>query len=149
MALQKQLFNYFWLIALWMCVVSVCPAPANDIVIIVNKGVAVESMEKEALRDLFLGNISVWPDDKKINFAILGSSETHQSFVQTYTRKTESQFQAWWKRKLFTGTGKFPPKFSTDQEMIDYVAKTEGGLGYVSSGAAIGDGVKILTVTEK
>ena len=149
MALQKQFFRYCGLIAVWMSILSMGYATANDIVVIVNKGVSVESMEKEALRDLFLGNISVWPDDKKINFAILGSSETHQSFVQTYTRKTESQFQAWWKRKLFTGTGKFPPKFSTDQEMIDYVAKTEGGLGYVSSGAAIGDGVKILTVTEK
>ena len=146
---QKRFFRFGWLIALWICVLSVRPSPGNEIVFIVNKGVSADKLEKEALRDIFLGNTSVWPDGKKVVFATSSDPSTHKLFVQPYTRKTESQFQAWWKRKLFTGTGKVPPRVKTDQEMIDFVAATEGGMGYVSSSAALGDSVKILTVTDK
>lgn len=151
MAFHKRRFMGVWI---WVCAVLIGilaagPSLADDVIFIVNKGVAINSLEKEALRDIFLGNTSVWPDDKKINFAVLGQSETHKAFVRSCTRKTESQFQAWWKRKLFTGTGKIPPRFVTDQEMIAYVAKTEGGLGYVSSKAPLGDPVKPLSVIDK
>ncbi|MBU0993765.1 MAG: substrate-binding domain-containing protein [Proteobacteria bacterium] len=148
MKFQKRRLSFFHLTAVMMLILTAFSAYANDIVFVINKDVKTDKVTREELRDMFLGNISVWPDQQKVNFVTLGDPETHKTFVRAYIRKTESQFQAWWKRRLFTGTGKVPLKFKSEQDVIDYVARTEGGLGYVSSKAAIGGTVKILTVTD-
>ena len=44
---------------------------------------------------------------------------------------------------MFTGTAPMPKRFGSDAEVVAYVAKTKGAIGYVGAGA-ITAGVKTI-----
>jgi hypothetical protein len=46
---------------------------------------------------------------------------------------------------VFTGKGSLPKTLSSDAEMVKYVSKTKGAIGYVSAASST-DGVKVLEV---
>jgi hypothetical protein len=46
---------------------------------------------------------------------------------------------------VFTGKGSMPKSFASDAEILKYVAKTPGAIGYVSAGADAA-GVKKIAV---
>jgi ABC-type phosphate transport system substrate-binding protein len=48
---------------------------------------------------------------------------------------------------MFSGKALIPKSFKSDSEVIEYVAKTKGAIGYVASSADVA-AVKTLKVTE-
>lgn len=129
-------------------ILTVFSAYADDIVFVANKNVCVDSLTKDEVRKIFLGKISMWPDNSPIRFVIVQQVDTHKRFVEKYANKTEEQFWAWWKRKLFTGSGTVPIRFVSEADVLIYVANTPGGIGYISSNVKIGDNVKVLHVSD-
>jgi hypothetical protein len=53
----------------------------------------------------------------------------------------------YWLQQVFAGRGTPPPVLQSDAEVIDYVARTRGAIGYVSTGIRL-PGVKILRLRE-
>jgi TonB family protein len=49
---------------------------------------------------------------------------------------------------VLTGKGFVPKQFSSDAEVLAYVTRTQGAIGYVSN-SAITEGVKVLVVVSK
>lgn len=121
----------------------------QDIVLIAHKGVPVDSLSPDEIRNIFLGKAIDWPDHSLIQTVLFSDPEIHQFFVRKYVKKTDRQFDAWWRRKLFEGTGMIPPAYGSAKEILNFVAGTKGCIGYVSSDIPIGDNVKILSVTDK
>ena len=108
----------------------------DDVVIIVNKNVADKSISKKDLKDIFLNKKSKWSNGKKVIPVTLKSGDIHKSFLKNYVSKTASQFSKYWKKLVFTGKAKAPKTFKNEKEMLAYVAKTPGAIGYVSSKTA-------------
>jgi ABC-type phosphate transport system substrate-binding protein len=104
-----------------------------EVVIIANEKVPEKVFSKKDIKDIFLGNKSKFKDDKKIVLATLKDGETHKVFLKDYVSKTTSQYSTYWKKLVFTGKGKQPEKFKTEKELVDFVNKTEGAIGYISS----------------
>lgn len=127
---------------------SVCIASGSGVLIIANKEVKKASLTRAEIKNIFLGHTTFWEDNSKITFVTLEKSDVHKSFVSQYVQKSTDQFRAFWRRQLFIGKGMIPLAFKTEQEMVDFIAKTRGAIGYVSSSAKT-NSVKIITVSDK
>lgn len=120
---------------------------ASDVLIIANQDVTTDSLTRAEIKNIFIGITTLWPDKNKIIFVTLKESNVHKKFVRQYTSKSPDQFRAYWRRQLFTGKGRIPKAYQTDQDIVSFVAKTSGSIGYVSSSASI-DNVKIINVSD-
>ncbi len=116
-----------------------------EVVFISNSSVTIDSLTKLQIKDIFLGSLAAWDDGQEIKFVLLKKSATHKEFTKKYTNKSESQFRRTWKQIVFTGKGSTPKSFKSESDLVAYVGKTEGAIGYVSSGTPV-DGVKTITV---
>ena len=125
---------------------SILPAVcmAEDVVVIANKSVTETTLSKQDLSNIYLGKKSIWNDGGRIRYVVSEGSSL-EAFLKEYVGKTESQFNTFWKKQIFTGKGKPPQRFASDEAMIEYVAKAPGALGYVSAGADVSK-VKIITI---
>jgi ABC-type phosphate transport system substrate-binding protein len=56
----------------------------------------------------------------------------------------------YWQRQLLSPTGgaRLPTVKGSDAEVLVYVAKTKGAVGYVSAGAALSSDVKAVSVVD-
>jgi len=70
---------------------------------------------------------------------------THEAFLKEYLGKNDAALQAFYRSLVFTGKGSMPKALASDADVVAYVAKTKGAVGYVSAGAST-DGVKTLQV---
>jgi ABC-type phosphate transport system substrate-binding protein len=120
-------------------------ASAGDVVVIVNKNVSASSISGSDLENIFLAKKTEWDNGQKIDFVTLQDCPTHDEFLKKYLQKTSSQFQRYFRTLVFTGKGKAPQAFNTEQSLVEYVAGTAGAIGYVSSGTDT-SAVKVLTV---
>ena len=104
-----------------------------DMRIITNKSVGVKSMSPNDIKDIFLGKKKKWPDNTKIYFVISSNENFHNTFLETYIHKSPKQYETYWKTMLFTGKGAPPKQFKTTKALIEYVADTQGAIGYIDS----------------
>jgi hypothetical protein len=59
------------------------------------------------------------------------SGDIHNEFLKKMLDKTPSQYEAFWKKLIFSGQGKAPVSFNTPEEILSYVAATPGAISYV------------------
>ena len=70
---------------------------------------------------------------------------THEAFLKEFVGKSDSALETYYRSLVFTGKASMPKTTASDADMVAYVAKTKGAIGYVS-GAANTAGVKTLEV---
>ncbi len=119
-----------------------------DVVIIGNNAIISDTLTKREVKKIFLGKKKNWADNKEIEFVVLDKSAVHKEFIRKYTQKSTSQFKMYWKQQVFTGKGSTPKSFKNEKNLIDYVADTEGAVGYISSLDGVKN-VKIITISDK
>ncbi len=121
-----------------------------DVLIVANKDVPENTLNQQEIREIFLGKRVQWSDNSRIRFATLAIPEIHSMFLEQYVKMSEADWKIFWKRMVFTGRGLPPEIMAAESEMIDFVKKTKGAVGYVSSeGMAKNpekDAVKIIGV---
>ncbi len=119
---------------------------ANDIVIIGNNDVSVDSLNPNDVKLIFLGKKKSWENGSKITFATLSERDVHQGFLKKFIKKSPSQYKIYWKKLVFTGKGTAPKSYDKENGIIDFVAATPGAVGYIGSESApVAQGkVKIL-----
>jgi len=123
----------FLLIFTFVSVVYETSSFADEIIIIANKNVSETSLSTAEIKDIFLGEKSSWQDHTRINFVLSGNDEIHKKFLEKYVNQTPMGYKSYWRKLVFVGKGKAPKSFSSPKELVDYVAKTNGAIGYVSS----------------
>ncbi len=120
-------------------------ALAGDVVVIANNDVPVSSLTSDELKNIFLAKKTQWDNGQKIDFVTLKQGDVHEAFLKAYLSKTASQFQRYFRTLVFTGKGKTPPSFQTEDDLVGYVAGTGGAIGYVSSGTNT-DSAKVINI---
>ncbi len=104
--------------------------PAADVVLVANVDVPGATMDAGSVEKVFLGKTrSV--GDKKVEVTILKAGDVHEAFLKNFIKKTSSQFTNSWKKLVFSGKAKMPKEFATEKEMVEYIAKTSGAIGYI------------------
>jgi hypothetical protein len=117
---------------------------AGDVKIIANPSVSEQSISSEDIKNIFLqtknslGSAHVLPVLHK-------AGPLEESFCQKYVGKSDGALQTYYRSLVFTGRAMMPKALDTDEEIVDYVAKTKGAIGFVSSTTKV-EGVVTLTV---
>jgi ABC-type phosphate transport system substrate-binding protein len=134
-------------LALFVAVVTIVltvPATAQ-VIVIANPSVKATAVSVDELRDIFTGMASSLKDGSRVTPVTLRGGATHEIFLKAYTGKNETAFRATWRGLVFSGQAMMPKVFESEEEMVAYVARTPGALGYVSKGVPT-SGVRILSV---
>jgi ABC-type phosphate transport system substrate-binding protein len=118
---------------------------AADLKLIANPSVDVSSISADEIKGVFLAAKTSLGDGSHVEPVLEKGGTVHEAFVKEYLGKTDSALQTYYRSLVFTGKASMPKTLGTDAEVVAYVAKTKGAIGYVGAGAGT-DGVKVLMV---
>ena len=140
---MRNLRFYFGAVAVF--VLAWTTAWAAEVKVIANPSVGTSSVSVEELRNVFLQTSSSLADGSHVQPVLEKGGPAHDFFVKQYLGKTDAALQTYYRSLVFTGKGSMPKVAGTDAEVVSYVAKTKGAIGYVGADAGTA-GVKTLAV---
>ena len=73
------------------------------------------------------------------------SGRIHEAFLKQYLDKSSEELLIYYQGLAFTGKATMPKQLNSDEEVVAYVAKTKGAIGYVNT-ATDTTTVKLLAV---
>lgn len=123
------------LLLLWVC----GPALAASVEIITSPNRVDVPLDRPLIRALFSMRVRQWPDGMDARVFVLPDSDpVHVRFCREQLGTFPYVLRSSWDRMVYTGTGIAPRLVSSEREMREKVAVTEGAIGYVSTPAAVG-----------
>jgi len=120
-------------------------ASAQPAVVVAHPELAESDVDEPTLRRIYLGKKTRWNDGTPVVPVMLTDGPVHDWFVEERVGRSVPKFVTFWKQSVFTGRGMPPRAFASEDELLFFVARTPGAIGYVSRDAAA-DGVKVLDV---
>jgi ABC-type phosphate transport system substrate-binding protein len=114
--------------------------------IVVNPANPVTVVDRKFLSDVFLKKITRWEGGEAARPVDLrADASARQQFSDEVLRRSVGAVKAYWQQLVFSGRDVPPPEVDTDEQVIRYVLRFTGGVGYVS-GAANLDRVKPISI---
>jgi ABC-type phosphate transport system substrate-binding protein len=122
---------------------------ASDFKVIVHASNPSGSLTAPQLDRLFLKKDTRWESGDAVEPVDQSArSSARAAFSTQVHRKDVGAVKSYWQQQVFSGRGTPPPEMSSDAEVVAFVRSHAGAIGYVSSAAAIGDGVKVVRLTD-
>lgn len=118
---------------------------SRNLVIIANPTVKAQEISVDDLRSIFLGTKTSLGDGSYLKPVLEKSGPAHAAFLKEYLGKTDGALQTYYRGLVFSGRWSMPVSFNSDAEVVAYVEKTRGAIGYVEA-SAVDDGVKALRI---
>jgi ABC-type phosphate transport system substrate-binding protein len=136
-------------IALLLAVSAPSPA-ADEFVVVVHPSVAGASIRRSGLAALFLRQVTRWGNGAPaVPVDQSGTSAVRRAFSDSVLGMPAATAVQYWQKQMFAGSPLRPPAVKgSDAEVIAFVAKTEGAVGYVWKTVALPAGVKAIAVIE-
>jgi len=128
-----------------LCMFAIGTARAADIKVIANPAVGASSVSADELKGVFLATKTSLSDGSHVVPVLEKGGPAHDAFLKEYLGKTDAALQTYYRSLVFTGKASMPKMLAADAEVVAYVAKTKGAIGYVSADTSA-DGVKTLEV---
>lgn len=114
--------------------------------IIVHPDNPTESMSSQRLSWLFLRRATRW--DHGIDVAPVDlpeDSRARAEFTEEIHGRSVAAVKAYWTRVIYSGGGLLPPVEPSPAEVVEFVRRHKGAVGYVPTGTNL-RGVKVLRV---
>ena len=131
------------------CALRVAPSRAASgpaFRVVASPGNPASAVDRRFLAEAFLKKTTRWADGSTIRPVDLnGESPVRQRFSEDVLGRSVLAVKNYWQQIVFSGRDLPPPELDTDDEVVRYVIKHDGAIGYVSGTANI-ERVKILTV---
>jgi len=118
---------------------------AGELKIVANPSVDASELSADELKGVFLLTKSALRNGAHVEPVLLKSGAAHEIFLKQYVGKTEAALETYYRSLVFTGKASMPKSVASDTEVMAYVAKTKGAIGYISAGASAA-GVKVVEV---
>src|ERR1039458_2353769 len=118
---------------------------AGDVKVIANSSVKADTISTAELKRVFLEEKNSLADGTHVEPVLQKGGPAHAAFLEEYLGRSEDDLQMYYRTLVFTGRGSMPRTFSSDAEVVAYVARTRGAIGYVSAAAST-DSVKTLVI---
>ena len=114
--------------------------------VIINPQNPVTSVSRKFVMDAFLKKVTQWGDLFGIRPVDLRvDSSVRNAFTTELLKRSVSAVKTYWQQMVFSGRDVPPPELDSDEDVIRYVLRNPGGIGYVSSTANL-QGVRVLTL---
>jgi ABC-type phosphate transport system substrate-binding protein len=120
--------------------------PPPPYLVIVNTANPTIRASRGFVSDAFLKKTTRWPNDDVIRPVDQAEdSAVRRRFSEDVLRRSVAAVKSYWQQIVFTGRDLPPPELGSDDEVVTFVTKHPGAIGYVAGDARI-VGVKILLV---
>ncbi|SRR6266498_294805 len=131
------------LIAVLLLAAARSPA-AESFVVIVNAANSA-TMTRDEIADVFMKRITRWSPSGAPIVVVdeLPSSPARQEFSRVVLRRGVEAMEAYWQQQIFSGRDVPPVVKETDDDVLAFVRRNPGAIGYVSAGANL-DGVRAV-----
>ena len=133
-------------------VAAIGTAQATDaFVVVVNSSVAGTNVHRSDLAAVFLKKAVRWGDGSPANpVDQSGTSPVRKGFSETVLQMPVMAVVQYWGRQLASMAASVRPPTvkASDEEVLAYVAKTSGAVGYVATGTSLPAGVKAVAIVE-
>ena len=110
------------------------PASAADFKVVANPSVKASDISVDDLKGVFLATRMSLRDGSQVEPVLARAGAAHGAFLKDLG-KTDSALSTYYRSLVFTGKAAMPKICASDAEVIAYVAKTKGAIGYVSAEA--------------
>jgi ABC-type phosphate transport system substrate-binding protein len=98
------------------------------------------------LADAFLKKTTRWQGGETIRPVDLRPNlPPRRSFTERVLKRSVSAVRSYWQQRIFSGRDVPPPELESDDEVLAFVAKHPGAVGYVSGSSKL-KGVKELSI---
>ncbi len=115
--------------------------------IVVSSSNSTSSMPTAQLTRLFLKKTTTWSSGLKVvPVDQRSNSPVREAFSRRVHGKDASNIISYWQRQIFSGKASPPPEVSSDREVLEFIRRNSGAIGYVSSGTSLGSGVQAVRV---
>jgi hypothetical protein len=132
-------------LALLCCALAFGQNPAPTYRVVVHPSNVISSIDRKFIADAFLKKIIRWPEGDVVRPADLEpDASARRRFSQEVLGRSVTAVKSYWQQAIFSGRDVPPPELS-EAEVIRYVLKHPGGIGYVSGSVDLG-GAKVLMV---
>jgi len=123
-------------------------ALASDIKVIANRSVKATEISADELKKVFLLEKSALKDGTHVEPVLRKSGEAHESFINNLLSVRDEALQTYYRTLVFTGRASMPRALGSDAEVVAYVSKTRGAIGYVSAETGT-EGTNVLPVVSE
>ncbi len=123
----------------------------NSFVVVVNSSVVGTSVHRADLSAVFLKKAVRWGDGSPASpVDQSGTSPVRKGFSETVLQMPVMAVVQYWGRQVasLAASVRPPSVKASDDEVLVYVAKTSGAVGYVASGTTLPAGVKAVTIVD-
>lgn len=117
----------------------------SDVKVIANPSVTLDVIGAAELKRVFLLQTKKLKDGSVVEPVLQRRGAVHDTFCRQILNRDGEEIRTYYQGVVSTGKGSMPQEFSSDAEIVAYVAGTRGAIGYVS-GAADMEGVRVLIV---
>jgi TonB family protein len=122
---------------------------AADVKVIANGGVRADMISANELKSVFLEKSNSLRDGTYVEPVLEKDGPVHEAFLHEYLAAgTDDDLQSYYRALVFSGRGSMPKQLGSDAEVVAYVARTKGAIGYVSAETAVED-VKTLAIVRE
>jgi ABC-type phosphate transport system substrate-binding protein len=114
--------------------------------VIVNSHNPIVSVDRKFLTDAFLKKVTRWSHEDLIRPVDLrADASTRRAFTEEVLKRSIAAVKNYWQQMVFSGRDVPPPELDSDQDVVKFVNKYPGAVGYVSANANL-EGTKVLNL---
>jgi len=104
----------------------------SSLAVVANKAVPVEKIDAGQATQLFLRQVTTWPDGVRVQpIDLPQSNPLRAEFYSSITGRSPGQLRAYWARQAFTGMGVPLREVATVEDVNRFIRSTPGSIGYV------------------
>jgi ABC-type phosphate transport system substrate-binding protein len=135
---MRRLVSLLLIIGYALCVAGISRATSPAFVLIVNADNPAVSLGRKFLTDAFLKKTTRWPHGELLRPVDQSAdSEVRQRFTDEVMKRSVAAVRSYWQQLIFAGRDVPPPEVGSDEQVIEYVQKHSGSVGYVSAAAKL------------
>ena len=120
--------------------------------VIVHASNSVSQLTKSEISKLFLKKVKRWEDiDETVSpVDLTADSPVRHKFSKDIHNRKIASIKAYWQKQIFSGRGVPPEEKTSDEDVLEYVSKNAGGIGYISETTEIAEyDVKTIDIVDK
>jgi ABC-type phosphate transport system substrate-binding protein len=121
-------------------------AESSGFLIIAHPSTQSAQVSRKFLSEAFLKKTTRWEDGAVLRPVDQGmESDVRRRFSEDVLKRSVAAVRSYWQQLIFAGRDVPPPELPGDAEVVTFVLKYPGAVGYVSPGSKL-NGAKVLSI---